>query len=866
MTESREQSAFVPSQPGKRAVRQTEESPTRAPGPDPGSPLRPPVQAEVDNIEKEVREELNDLMVAMGERGLGGPWDPGADLQVHTTSELDSTAKKRREELTGKLTKWSKRPGSEPVQLLMCLWRESWDLWERCLAYRTVQVVEQATADFVNAAAPPPSVGQPEEGWEPEALRAVGQAMSLITADADVYKQINLSSPDELAKAAGRAVETTKVTLKRVRSVLAALGSLPGEPGDGSDRTAGSLREIKATADQNQLLHGSIIYAAEALIRFESWLATAPRLGSAEPRPPAAGLSSSHALRQTLLESVGAAIDHLHLAQSSLSGSLLSESEPWEQLLVEIRDIVTPRDGAAAKILVPKRASIRYCYPFAVEADERRSLKDRDRLRTLLKTKLDDTLKGEILVVGEPKPLEPTEFFASQDSETTLYGGLRVELSNIELRHGQSPGVNGDGQGQLCRVWADLSLMGNHCLCVEPVKPLEAPLPHLLYRAFRAGTPFTLGATAVLAEPPAGAQVAWDNLHLFSRDVIRAIAHAGFWEAEEHIGFWKMREEEESSRELPFVRGNLHEVVIVRTDGPLGVQLEDVAAKLDHAVGGRILMRSIQRAATTLEEWVRYPPAQRTERQGRVPAIAAVSEIGLGGDWVTYTGETTVFGIAAAPEWHSDVYVEAAQFANSWSPRLRQWSKRLQRASQASESDVDKTPGDDIARRAEELRRVELGIRQHLSQIQSEELCATLAHRRFLDQLLEMAGLGRLQRELEAQLEAAEHLTDWFSEREQRRVNRRREALLGLIALFGLFDLGTFLALANTTNFHERFLFIMVRQGVWEDWLLLTLFLLALLAGVYFFNMHKWLHGHLGAARRKPGRRRSGQQSGDGVQ
>ena len=52
--------------------------------------------------------------------------------------------------------------------------------------------------------------------------------------------------------------------------------------------------------------------------------------------------------------------------------------------------------------------------------------------------------------------------------------------------------------------------------------------------------------------------------------------------------------------------------------------------------------------------------------------------MGLAGDRCTHTGEMTVFGIVAAPSWHSDVYVEAAQFASSWSPRLRLWNRRLE--------------------------------------------------------------------------------------------------------------------------------------------------------------------------------------------
>ena len=93
----------------------------------------------------------------------------------------------------------------------------------------------------------------------------------------------------------------------------------------------------------------------------------------------------------------------------------------------------------------------------------------------------------------------------------------------------------------------------------------------------------------------------------------------------------------------------------------------------------------------------------------------------------------------------------ATQFAISWLPRLRLWSKTLDELIQTPDSAGQR------AERAEELRFVEQRVRRHLSQIQSEELCATLAHRRFLDQLLGTAGLDRLQRELE---DTVEHLRE----------------------------------------------------------------------------------------------------------
>ena len=112
---------------------------------------------------------------------------------------------------------------------------------------------------------------------------------------------------------------------------------------------------------------------------------------------------------------------------------------------------------------------------------------------------------------------------------------------------------------------------------------------------------------------------------------------------------------------------------------------------------------------------------------------------------------------------------------------------------------------------------------------------------------------------MEDQLAAAEHLTDWWDETERRKADHRRDALLFLIALFGLFELGGFMDLANATNLHEKVLFVNVRKGVWEDWLVLGLFILALLGGIYFLFLDRFVRDLIDVWRRR--RTRSGQQA-----
>jgi hypothetical protein len=297
----------------------------------------------------------------------------------------------------------------------------------------------------------------------------------------------------------------------------------------------------------------------------------------------------------------------------------------------------------------------------------------------------------------------------------------------------------------------------------------------------------------------------------------------------------------------PFVAGNLHLVAIVQTDAALGTQSEDVAARLDAAVGGRIVLSSVQRTASTLDEWLRFPPLQRDGVTSRGVSVAAVPEIGYAGDWVVHTGETTVFGIVAVAQWLRYVYPETAEFAGSWAPQLGLWGKRLQRC-------IDELrPGEVRPGSAEELRTVEQRVRLHLSQINSEELCATLANRRFLDKLLEMAGVERLQHQLEVQLRAAEQLTDWFSQYEEKRSARRRDVWLFIIAMLGIFSLADFMTLANTTGLHDRLGFInLTDQGVWEDWFILAAFAAAFFAGLFHvLGGFGWLRRRFASAWRR---------------
>jgi hypothetical protein len=805
-----------------------------------------------EEIKAALEEELTDVTENLGERWIGGPWVPKDDHyrheRRHTQTDLDEIGAKRRERLAQDLSTWTEGLAPNRVHFLLYLWLKCWDLWDAYLVYRTLDVVEAAVREKTGTA-----ISEPPEDWEPAAWRAAGSAISLITADANIFRQIILSDPDGLATAASEGAKTAKAVIGDIKAAL--------DLRDDDHLTARGLNYIKQVAQENRLLYEFLAVAAKALTDFHGWLEVAPRLITSLPREPAAGRQASlAAARDRALQSIDEALSHFRSIQERLSGLVLSRAEPWQYLLNEVHAIVTHgADREDGLVFVPRQVSLRYCYPFAVETDEHpfavekrergagtgsehSALKRRLEVYDLVTNSFNEKLKPIGIQVHDVKMHDPTAFFAARLSDSGLYRGIRVDLPDVHVSFG-SPG----GQSVRCTVWLVLSRMGNHCLCIEPA-PLETPLPHVLYRATAAGTPFVSGKAAVVAGP-ASDPVAWDNLHSFSRDVIGAVAGADFWRADHGDAA------HDNDR---YMRGNLHEVLIAHTDGPIGTQPDDVSERLNSALGGRILLRSIQRSATTIDEWVRYPPA--TPSSGRGDGISEISdlpEMGLAGDWCAYTGETTVFGIVAAPSWHSAVYLEAAQFAASWSPLLRLWNSRLQEAMKRSDPSAD---SDARGYDSEELRKLEQKVRQHLAQINSEELCATLTHRRFLDRLLKMEGIGRLQDETERQLLATERLIDWWtatfrskSEDQRQQTDRRREGLLGVIALFGIFEMGGFLELANSTSWHQGFFGLFtLREGVWEDWILTSLFTAALLIGFRFFNffgVNDWLGRALGNIR-----------------
>jgi hypothetical protein len=787
-----------------------------------------------------IAESLEAMARGLGEHWIGGdPWNP-KDKLSHTKGVLDQKRDKFREDLEHKLGEWTRHLDADrQIRMLVHLWWECFGLWDRSLAYRTIEAVAGAVAGLVDQ-----NLHKDWPRWKQDAVRAVGDALQLMRWDGQVFAQINLSCATKIRDITLKAIEELTATRDKLRS---AWDQFKDQPDDAGKLIAPCLAYIWGYADQVVVFYRVMEKMAGALMEFEDWLSLAEAAG-----PSGATALRTLSLRRAPRASIVGSLKYLAEVKGNLSSHTLSEIEPWEQMLIQLRDLITVgQDGnVTCSVLIPRRVWVRYCFPFAVRNDDHgerakrllSTLPDSDPNETPsdrgpgqhpLSVRLQEELTKVglgLMGIGEPTALAQTEFFQVRTGDDGHFGGIRIDLPDLTFR----PDFLDGPASRPYRAWFDLNRMGNFCLCVEAAEPLTEIAPPRLYRALRAGTPFVFGELVGLASRAADQPPEWDNLHTFAREMIRAAADAYYYSTRSH-------EEQDASADSGLryvVRANLHEVVVVQTDAPIAVQSEEIASRLDGAVGGRILLRSLQRAAGTLEEWIRFPPLQRAEQHGRGAAVVAVPEIGHAGDWLVHTGETTVIGIVAVPSWFREVYLEAAQFASSWSPVLQLWNQRLQAAIKKSGSDGK---DDDINDASEELREVEQQVRQHLAGVNAEDLCATLAYRRFLDILLDAVGIGRLEKELQAQLQAAEQMTDYFSQKQVRKAGERRDILLLFIALFGVFSVADFLALLDTTDYHGSIGFIGLSQdGRWQDLLVLILFVLALVGGVLV-----WLRGGL---------------------
>ncbi len=563
-------------------------------------------------------------------------------------------------------------------------------LWEISLAYQTIEAVCDAAQHCANLAQPDGAGPQDRAGWPYTAFTAAVATVRIVQADALVFKEINGGEPCSTADAARRASNELQDIKTLISDALREQNREENQAPLSSD-VVKRLETAWDHCDKTQAFYLGIARASDFLVKFERWMEQAPRFGSAQAEPD--HTAQADQLADVLADAAGA-ISHLDTTLRDLGEDsvVASRCEPWRQLLVDIRDALVSgqsEHGSGPTVFVPKKVWVRYCFPFAVDhthgrydpegvedhirgldpnlaprhAELRGALgparatpKSHHHASTNLESPLTTNLRDELqrmckgLAPKKSEPLPLSAFWLG--SGDGLFGGQRVELPDIKLG------------AKKYNVWIELSRMGNNCLCVQPSEPLSAgsalnAFPHDVYRTARVATPWALGQTVGFAEE--GKSGSWDSLHLFARDVVLATARA-LYKREGKTGRtdrawhsrrgWRNKHRSYNPDEMPaYLAGNLHEVVVVQTESLVPARTETAADRLDKMMGTQILLRSGNRVASTLAEWIRLPAPsnvvdERVEHgtDGRVTGIPG---IGFSGDWFVHTGDMTVFGVVA---------------------------------------------------------------------------------------------------------------------------------------------------------------------------------------------------------------------------
>jgi hypothetical protein len=382
--------------------------------------------------------------------------------------------------------------------------------------------------------------------------------------------------------------------------------------------------------------------------------------------------------------------------------------------------------------------------PGAEATDGRAAVSNEDdyppRLDSVIRNKLRSLYHGTATVAA----LKLADFWAGAGEG--MYGGNSVILPDLADTH--HPNDN-------WTVRIHLSRLENHCLCIE--RTLPNPTPHELYKALRCPADYSRASDYRYGWTGRGSGY-WRGLDEFAHDVILCVAQG-----------LTGREEPE------YLKGHFHIIALV--DGDTSI------TDLDGLYGAEILRTNVNRDAATLEEWVRYPIAER-----RGMSETAEGNFGYKENWWSVLDDTTIFGVAGNPSWQADSYREAVQFAVSWTPRLLLWNRELMQA-------LEPLPGQ--KRELSDLRELEQTVRRSVASAHAEELCRLRSDRRYLEWMMEAVGTTTIQEDLERRIHTMRLLITETEKKEQDRLDLRRNFFLGLIAIFGVLNVSTLFAVLD---------------------------------------------------------------------
>lgn len=688
-----------------------------------------------------------------------------------------------RDDFSRQIGKWQgdyAGAGNE-VFFFQCMRESCWDLYDNTNAWDTIYALAAAVSMAISS-----QLKKGTAGADRVLLEAISQSLSLLQDDIAIFQGLNQGSNHSV-------IRNSSAAQRKAQGLLATL-----DPDVSGTRFAGERaelqKELRAEAHAMHEAYRGIHCAAVALADHEDAIQKyyhghpdGDDVPSASPasEPAHAGPEADSAGADDPPDETGHWRDHrrtksLHDArgqvrtiirrldeEQSKNGAperakgYASVLKPWESLL---RSVAAAYQRSKQPMRLPT-VQIRYCFPFAVKveedtlsklspalrkrlpgvraADGRGGASEQDdsvpRLDRDLQEKLDSLYQGTATV----QAMQLTDFWAGAGEG--MYGGNRVALPAFSDMHNSK---------NEWRVWIDLSRLENHCLCIE--RTLTDPTPHELYKALRCPADYSRDSEYRYgwAKHQSGH---WRSLDEFAHDVILVVAQGLTDPAR-----------------LEYIKGHCHIIVLVDAD------ISGTA--LDGLYGAEILRTNVNRDAATLEEWVRYPVAGQKGK-----SEVARGNFGYKENWWSVIDDATIFGAAGNPFWQADAFLEAVQFAASWSPRLLLWNRELLQT-------LEQRPG---KKQLPDLRRLEQEVRHSVAAAHAEELCRLRSDRRYLEWMMEAVGTTDIQEDLERRINAMRLLINEAEKNQQDGMDTRRNLFLGAIALFGVLNVSTLFAVLD---------------------------------------------------------------------
>ena len=396
------------------------------------------------------------------------------------------------------------------------------------------------------------------------------------------------------------------------------------------------------------------------------------------------------------------------------------------------------RESAAKPRLLVDEAELVYIYPFALDGVEPKAAVAR-ALHGKLNRAFEDLGLGEVAA----SELAVNDLWVNHNRAEGGYSGASIELPEIIVE------PTGGDDPLVFTAEVRLSRLGNHQLRIYSLLA-DAGL-HELNQALRRAS------HAMGEEKHTSGTKVWDRTKFprYVHAVIHAIAH--------ELGSVAVTDPGSESHVVLTARS-----MSIQRSG--GRTTPATLPELTEVVGATLLFHPVRHLATSLEEWIRYPP----------PTVTNLLSEGYDGDFVVRTDNTTVSLMPASPEWLIDEYEEMIEFVASVPPLLALWEKmasdrgvRLDRA-RLSDASIDELHDQELAN-----LHLEQDIRRQWAFLRSPLLCRTRGQRVFLDALWEHSGLPAAEVELEQQLtrlaERQERIAALVRVKEQERTEKQHE-------------------------------------------------------------------------------------------